>query len=123
MQISVIVLIFVEKVCLLTIYASVFMVTLQVLASKTKIYMVLEYVADGELFERIVRRFLLTVHLLFKGEGMLLLTFKFAMQASGGKVTEAKGRKMFQQLIDGVSYCHNKGVFHRDLKVISSFQL
>lgn len=23
---------------------------------------------------------------------------------------------MFQQLIDGVSYCHNKGVFHRDLK-------
>ena len=24
---------------------------------------------------------------------------------------------MFQQLIDGISYCHNKGIFHRDLKV------
>lgn len=24
---------------------------------------------------------------------------------------------MFQQLIDGVSYCHDKGVYHRDLKL------
>ncbi|KAL0368135.1 UNVERIFIED_CONTAM: CBL-interacting serine/threonine-protein kinase [Sesamum calycinum] len=62
----------------------------EVLASKAKIYMVLEYVNGGELFERI---------------------------ASKGKFTEAKGRKLFQQLIDGVSYCHNKGVFHRDLKL------
>ncbi|KAL0392220.1 UNVERIFIED_CONTAM: CBL-interacting serine/threonine-protein kinase [Sesamum radiatum] len=38
-------------------------------------------------------------------------------EASKGKFTEAKGRKLFQQLIDGVSYCHNKGVFHRDLKL------
>ncbi|KAI4335083.1 hypothetical protein L6164_013764 [Bauhinia variegata] len=62
----------------------------EVLASKTKIYMVLEYVNGGELFDKI---------------------------ASHGKVPEAEGRKMFQQLIDGVSYCHNKGVFHRDLKL------
>lgn len=41
-------------------------------------------------------------------------------QANKGKLTEPYGRKLFQQLIDGVSYCHNKGVFHRDLKV--SFQ-
>ncbi|PNX72906.1 CBL-interacting serine/threonine-protein kinase 1-like protein, partial [Trifolium pratense] len=61
-----------------------------VLASKTKIYMVLEYVNGGELFDKI---------------------------SSKGKLTEAHGRKMFQQLIDGVSYCHNKGVFHRDLKL------
>ncbi|GER28435.1 CBL-interacting protein kinase [Striga asiatica] len=61
----------------------------EVLASKTKIYMVLEYVNGGELFERI---------------------------ASKGKFQEAVGRKLFQNLIDGVSYCHNKGVFHRDLK-------
>ncbi|KAJ7980477.1 Non-specific serine/threonine protein kinase [Quillaja saponaria] len=62
----------------------------EVLASKNRIYMVLEYVTGGELFDRI---------------------------ASKGKLTEAEGRKLFQQLIDGVSYCHNKGVFHRDLKL------
>lgn len=62
----------------------------EVLASKTKIYMVLEYVNGGELFDKI---------------------------ASKGKLTEAHGRKLFQQLIDGVSCCHNKGVFHRDLKL------
>ncbi|XP_065878311.1 CBL-interacting serine/threonine-protein kinase 1-like isoform X1 [Euphorbia lathyris] len=38
-------------------------------------------------------------------------------EASKGKLTEAGGRKLFQQLIDGVSYCHNKGAFHRDLKL------
>ncbi|GMI64565.1 CBL-interacting protein kinase 1, SNF1-RELATED PROTEIN KINASE 3.16 [Hibiscus trionum] len=62
----------------------------EVLASKTKIYLVLEYATEGELFDRI---------------------------ASNGKLSEAEGRKLFQQLIDAVSYCHNKGVFHRDLKL------
>ncbi|KAJ8766436.1 hypothetical protein K2173_022495 [Erythroxylum novogranatense] len=62
----------------------------EVLASKTRIYMVLEYVTGGELFDRI---------------------------ASKGRLPEAEGRKLFQQLIDGVSYCHDKGVFHRDLKL------
>ncbi|XP_057806128.1 CBL-interacting serine/threonine-protein kinase 1-like isoform X1 [Salvia miltiorrhiza] len=62
----------------------------EVLASKAKIYMVLEYVNGGELFDRI---------------------------ASRGKYSEAQGRKLFQQLIDGVTYCHNKGVYHRDLKL------
>ncbi|KAK8477043.1 hypothetical protein V6N13_078920 [Hibiscus sabdariffa] len=62
----------------------------EVLASKTKIYMVLEYATGGELFDKI---------------------------ASEGKLKEAEGRKFFQQLIDGVSYCHDKGVFHRDLKL------
>ncbi|KAH9766570.1 CBL-interacting serine/threonine-protein kinase 1 [Citrus sinensis] len=52
--------------------------------------MVLEYVTGGELFDKI---------------------------ASKGRLQEAEGRKLFQQLIDGVSYCHNKGVFHRDLKL------
>ncbi|ESQ30749.1 hypothetical protein EUTSA_v10011509mg [Eutrema salsugineum] len=62
----------------------------EVLASKTKIYMVLECVTGGDLFDRIV---------------------------SKGKLSETEGRKLFQQLIDGISYCHNKGVFHRDLKL------
>ncbi|EOA40481.1 hypothetical protein CARUB_v10009206mg [Capsella rubella] len=62
----------------------------EVLASKTKIYMVLELVTGGDLFDRII---------------------------SKGRLPEIKGRKVFQQLIDGISYCHNKGVFHRDLKL------
>ncbi|WOK98168.1 CBL-interacting protein kinase 1 [Canna indica] len=61
----------------------------EVLASKTKIYMVLEYVNGGELFDKI---------------------------ESNGRLSEPEGRKLFQQLIDAVSYCHEKGVFHRDLK-------
>ncbi|XP_013708096.2 CBL-interacting serine/threonine-protein kinase 17-like isoform X1 [Brassica napus] len=68
----------------------------EVLASKTKIYMVLECVAGGDLFDRIVR---------------------FMYTVSKGKLSETEGRKMFQQLIDGISYCHNKGIFHRDLKL------
>ncbi|KNA19803.1 hypothetical protein SOVF_058140 [Spinacia oleracea] len=62
----------------------------EVLASKTKIFMVLEYVHGGELFDKI---------------------------ASRGKLPEKEGRRLFQQLIDGVSYCHDRGVFHRDLKL------
>ncbi|URD80934.1 Cbl-interacting protein kinase [Musa troglodytarum] len=61
----------------------------EVSASKTKIYMVLEYVNGGELFDKI---------------------------ASKGKLSESEGRKLFQQLIDGVCHCHDKGVYHRDLK-------
>ncbi|KAL6627743.1 hypothetical protein ACP70R_031469 [Stipagrostis hirtigluma subsp. patula] len=61
----------------------------EVAASKTKIYMVLEYVNGGELFDKI---------------------------AIKGKLSEQEGRRLFQQLIDGVSYCHDKGVYHRDLK-------
>ncbi|XP_039128612.1 CBL-interacting protein kinase 1 [Dioscorea cayenensis subsp. rotundata] len=61
----------------------------EVLASKTKIYMVLEYVNEGELFDKIALK---------------------------GRLREKEARKLFQQLIDAVSYCHHKGVFHRDLK-------
>ncbi|EAZ04841.1 hypothetical protein OsI_27019 [Oryza sativa Indica Group] len=61
----------------------------EVSASKTKIYMVLEYVNGGELFDKIALK---------------------------GKLSEKEGRKLFQQLMDAVSYCHEKGVYHRDLK-------
>ncbi|WOL10225.1 CBL-interacting protein kinase 1-like isoform X1 [Canna indica] len=63
----------------------------EVSASKTKIYMVLEYVNGGELFDKI-------------------------SQSAKGRLSEKEGRKLFQQLIDAVSYCHDKGVYHRDLK-------
>ncbi|KAH9747989.1 CBL-interacting serine/threonine-protein kinase 23 [Citrus sinensis] len=61
----------------------------EVMASKTKIYIVLEFVTGGELFDKI---------------------------ASRGRLKEDEARKYFQQLINAVDYCHSRGVCHRDLK-------
>mmetsp|Transcript_17338 Transcript_17338/g.27024 ORF Transcript_17338/g.27024 Transcript_17338/m.27024 type:complete len:367 (+) Transcript_17338:711-1811(+) len=61
----------------------------EVLASKTKIYLILELVTGGELFDEIVR---------------------------DTRFPEEKARYYFQQLVAGVEYCHGKGVCHRDLK-------
>ncbi|XP_047964751.1 CBL-interacting serine/threonine-protein kinase 9 [Salvia hispanica] len=61
----------------------------EVMASKTKIYIVLEYVDGGELFDEI---------------------------AKYGKLDENSARRYFQQLINAVDYCHSRGVYHRDLK-------
>ncbi|KAF7816217.1 CBL-interacting serine/threonine-protein kinase 11 [Senna tora] len=60
----------------------------EVLATKTKIYFVMEFVKGGELFSKI----------------------------SKGRFSEDLARKYFQQLISAVGYCHSHGVFHRDLK-------
>lgn len=62
----------------------------EVMASKTKIYIVLEFVTGGELFDKI---------------------------ASQGRLKEDEARKYFQQLINAVDYCHSRGVYHRDLKL------
>lgn len=62
---------------------------IEVLASKTKIFIVLELVTGGELFDKIVQV---------------------------GKLNEEQARFYFQQLIDGVEYCHKLGICHRDLK-------
>lgn len=61
-----------------------------VLNSSSKLYLVMDLVKGGELFHKIVRE---------------------------GYLSEAEGRKHFQQLVDGVSYCHSMDVCHRDLKV------
>lgn len=60
----------------------------EVLATKTKIYFILEYVKGGELFDKVARR----------------------------KLKEDVARKYFQQLICAVDFCHSRGVYHRDLK-------
>ncbi|XP_050941786.1 CBL-interacting serine/threonine-protein kinase 9 isoform X2 [Cucumis melo] len=61
----------------------------EVMASKSKIYIVLEYVDGGELFDKI---------------------------AAKGRLKEDEARKYFHQLINAVDYCHSRGVYHRDLK-------
>ena len=62
---------------------------IEVLASKTKIYLVLELVTGGELFGLLVKE---------RGFG------------------EEKARFFFRQLVEGVKCCHEQGICHRDLK-------
>ncbi|XP_009610539.1 CBL-interacting serine/threonine-protein kinase 11-like [Nicotiana tabacum] len=61
----------------------------EVLATKTKIYFIMEFVKGGELFSKISKQ---------------------------GRFSEDLSRKYFQQLILAVRYCHSRGVYHRDLK-------
>ncbi|XP_019095661.1 PREDICTED: CBL-interacting serine/threonine-protein kinase 18-like, partial [Camelina sativa] len=60
----------------------------EVMATKTKIYFVMEYVRGGELFNAVAK----------------------------GRLPEETARRYFQQLISSVSFCHGRGVYHRDLK-------
>ncbi|KAK5583102.1 hypothetical protein RB653_004692 [Dictyostelium firmibasis] len=61
----------------------------EVIETTTDIFMVMEYVTGGELFEYIVKN---------------------------GKLSEDESRRLFQQMISGVDYCHHHMVVHRDLK-------
>lgn len=60
----------------------------EVLATKTKIYFVIEYAKGGELFNKVAK----------------------------GKLKEDVARKYFQQLINALDFCHSRGVYHRDIK-------
>ncbi|KAF7838065.1 CBL-interacting serine/threonine-protein kinase 21 [Senna tora] len=61
----------------------------EVLGTKTKIYIVMEYASGGSLSDKM---------------------------SYSKKLNECEAKKLFQQLIDAMDYCHNKGVYHRDLK-------
>eukprot|EP01114_Cavostelium_apophysatum_P020120 TRINITY_DN6652_c0_g1_i1.p1 TRINITY_DN6652_c0_g1~~TRINITY_DN6652_c0_g1_i1.p1 ORF type:complete len:527 (+),score=127.40 TRINITY_DN6652_c0_g1_i1:65-1645(+) len=61
----------------------------EVIETPTDIFMIMEYVPGGELFDYIV---------------------------SHGKLLEDDARRFFQQIISGVEYCHSHMVVHRDLK-------
>jgi serine/threonine protein kinase len=61
----------------------------EVLTSNTKLYIVMELVTGGELFDRLERH---------------------------GRVDETLVRQSFQLLVDGVDFCHKSGVAHCDLK-------
>ncbi|CAH8312452.1 unnamed protein product [Eruca vesicaria subsp. sativa] len=60
----------------------------EVMATKTKIYLILEYCKGGELFKKMVK----------------------------GKLAENVAWKYFHQLINAVDYCHSREVYHRDIK-------
>ncbi|KAL8485081.1 hypothetical protein ACS0TY_027396 [Phlomoides rotata] len=61
----------------------------EVMASKSKIYLVMELAQGGELFAKLnrCRRF-----------------------------SESTARKYFQQVVSALRFCHQNGVFHRDIK-------
>jgi 5'-AMP-activated protein kinase, catalytic alpha subunit len=50
----------------------------------------------------------------FVGGGTLLNKI-----ATEGKLSEEKARFYFKQLIDGLEYCHNNGIFHMELQDVS----
>jgi serine/threonine protein kinase len=60
----------------------------EVMATKLRIYFVMEYVRGGELFARVAQ----------------------------GRLKEDDARRYFQQLASAVAFCHARGVYHRNIK-------
>ncbi|EFC42729.1 predicted protein [Naegleria gruberi] len=61
----------------------------EVLQTENNIYVIMELVTGGELFDRIV---------------------------AAEKFDEITARRYFHQLVSAIEYCHNQGIAHRDLK-------
>ncbi|KAK1287277.1 CBL-interacting serine/threonine-protein kinase 4 [Acorus calamus] len=62
----------------------------EVMATKTKIYLVMDYVQGGDLHSTLIRK--------------------------GGRLSEILARKYFAQLVTTLRFCHSLGVAHRDVK-------
>ncbi|KAL2493018.1 SNF1-related protein kinase catalytic subunit alpha KIN10 [Abeliophyllum distichum] len=76
------------KICRLFVHPHVIRLY-EVIETPADIYVVMEYVKHGELFDYIVEK---------------------------GRLQEDEARHFFQQIISGVDYCHRNMVVHRDLK-------
>ncbi|KAA8540991.1 hypothetical protein F0562_024871 [Nyssa sinensis] len=76
------------KICRLFVHPHIIRLY-EVIEAPTDIYVVMEYVKCGELFDYIVEK---------------------------GRLQEDEARSFFQQIISGVEYCHRSMVVHRDLK-------
>ncbi|THU58296.1 hypothetical protein C4D60_Mb03t12710 [Musa balbisiana] len=62
----------------------------EVMATRSKIYFVMELVRGGELFAKVAR---------------------------SGRLREDAARNCFRQLVSAIDFCHGRGVYHRDLKL------
>ncbi|KAM7480056.1 hypothetical protein LguiA_028269 [Lonicera macranthoides] len=76
------------KICRLFVHPHIIRLY-EVIETPADIYVVMEYVKAGELFDYIVEK---------------------------GRLQEDEARSFFQQIISGVEYCHRNMVVHRDLK-------
>ncbi|GMH08499.1 hypothetical protein Nepgr_010339 [Nepenthes gracilis] len=63
----------------------------EVMATKSKIYLVMDLAKGGDLFEKLARR-------------------------AGHRYPEPYARRYFHQLVSALHYCHQNGVVHRDMK-------